>query len=773
MTVRLAFAQLLAIVVTVVPAFASHTPNGTDATLVAQAETQASPDTGRSTSAPQVPAQTPESAYGDVVRVQTCLAQPRPDLVGAKSAAESALRRTAEADRRYWPLALINLATIARLQGHTAQAFAHLDVAAGQLADRPDSDPLTRMSRCQWHAERGACFLVIGVLDRAEEDFARQTELAKVGHPTERIAASINAVNLRLAQANHDAALREAKRALAMPEVASHPKLSQMFRGRELCARAYRAADQDEGKEAQAAIADAIEGFITKDHETLDVNLRARLRFDAVRAYIRAGQPERAERLLAPPLPEGELDNPDHALDAAALRAHGLLQRGAPAQVLRVAQTSLLAELGATYANFRREAPRLGGVGLLEFQARKDALVTLLAMDDALDRENGAEQAVTHLDEALAIGSLTRQLGGEPVIFAQVRDEVVQKDGGLLMCVYSPLGGVVLAVDHAGSELQRFAVDPRLVHDLRALEDGLHSPPEGDHDAAINRLRSIGQSVKDRLLPQSVQARMRKWRTLHLVTAGQFDDAAWNALPWDDSWLCLRFGIVHTPSLAAALSIRRRQAERAAPARQLDFAVLGDAEHSADAERWGLRPLQLTDAERASLIAAGRSRGWFGAQASADTLLSDEFAAARAWCIVTHGVQDYRREQFAGLLLSASSRGDTLFADDLRTALCPPIVVLAVCGSAASHKRRGDESSAHIGGTMMVRGADAIVLASGNLSVGATLQLVAGLEHELVAGRSVAEATRRARTTISAMPHRAHPHFFAGLRVLGIDRALR
>ena len=139
-------------------------------------------------------------------------------------------------------------------------------------------------------------------------------------------------------------------------------------------------------------------------------------------------------------------------------------------------------------------------------------------------------------------------------------------------------------------------------------------------------------------------------------------------------------------------------------------------------------------------------------------------------CILTHGVNDYERERSAGLVLSSSDGGPgVVFAEDVEALAMPPLVVLAACQAGDGPMRYGDDDAGHLGGAFLTAGSSAVVVASGNLPLGVTLDLLDRTFVEWGDGSSFAEALRRARVGLHRQSGRAHPYFFAGLRLTGAD----
>ena len=98
----------------------------------------------------------------------------------------------------------------------------------------------------------------------------------------------------------------------------------------------------------------------------------------------------------------------------------------------------------------------------------------------------------------------------------------------------------------------------------------------------------------------------------------------------------------------------------------------------------------------------------------------------------------------------------------------PPLVALGVCGAAAGPNRVGDDGVHHLGGAFLMAGAERVVLAGGQLAVGATIELLGEFTRGVRADIGPAEALRQARAAVRATAGREHPYYWAGLRLLGL-----
>lgn len=674
---------------------------------------------------------------------------------------------------RYHAPALLGLATLARAEGRLQEAMQRLDAVREALAGLDDT-PFRRFVQTELHAERGRCFLAQGLLDRASLEFdAFARGIAAQDEPGQ-FTVTLARIDLLLAEQRPYQALElvEQTRA-AVAALASLAEPKRQAREGELAMRAWAARLHLAVDPAEfQALAEELEAAF--DRAPLAAPVRTRTGLDAVDAWIGAGDLVRAaacsERLLQPPF-----ESLQRQAEIRAQAARLAILRGADRAQLLALHRDLEATAEELFAQWRQVPLREGGVGSFYFPARQEVLTSLLALDRrVLEGPAAVARAMAHLESALSLGTLSRRLGGAPVDLASVLAAVRPPDGGVLAFVLAAQGGHLLLADATGIDHVEIDFAPGDWDAFATWSTQLEQRPENGAEASLAELRGLGRRLAARLLPAVVQKRLAGWRGLLLVGA-EAHTTALQALPFGDSSLGLVLPIAHVPSLSLAGSLQRRAASRPAPdAAGRHLALVADpVVEPAVARQWGVDTLALQPAQRDRLvggIAAERLVACWGADASAARLASADVRAARVLCIVAHGVEDYARERSAGIVLSPGANGTDalLFAEGVERLQVPPTVALGVCGAAAGPLRFGEDGVQHLGGAFLMAGADHVLLARGQLSFGATVDLLGTFVARLQAGDAPAEALRRARVDIAAVPQRAHPYYFAGLRLLGV-----
>lgn len=671
-------------------------------------------------------------------------------------------------------LAHIGLATMERDAGRAFEALRHLTAATATLAPVP-ADGGEAVALVAWrelHEEAVRSYIELGVFDRAQHHLEALRRLA-ADDGAERVRGEVLGVDLLLAQGRFERAQRMADRILAgLGAATPDAENAADVRLLSLLAAHRRARDPA----ALRAIAAGLE-------ELPDAGLRASKRyralFDAVLAWLGAGARDRARAALARLRDLGD-HAPLPAAEIAALAARLDLGSGADVEVLRRHHAALQTAFDRLCAAWRAMPVRDGGTGMLAFADRRDVLATMLELDARVLGADAFAAAYGHVEQVLSLGSLSRRLGAASPTLDEVRRRLVPPGGGVLMYVVARAGAHLLAIDADGELHESVPFDAGMVEDVFALAAAIDRPPRDDDVVAVGEraLRARAAPIAARLLTPRLRARLSRWRQVLLV-GEQEGAAAMHLMPWDDGWLALERELRHAPSLALLDHLARRPSaprDPSAPA----LAVLGDPAHGDAAQRrWAVEPLRLGAALRNRLqepFAGDALFARWGADATPPALADGRFGAARVGLLLAHGVADYTRERHAGVLLSAAAgaapdAGSVLFAEDVEALRAPPVVVLGVCGASSGPLRIGDDGLGHLGGAFLAAGADAVLAARGDLPVGATLDLLRALFVELRAGRSAASALRSARRAIAADPRRAHPYYFAGLRLSGLDAA--
>lgn len=696
------------------------------------------------------------------------LAPPNTDLEGARALFEAAAQIDGAPNcAQAW----VYLASIERLSGRPWQGLAlleegkrRLDAIVGHRQIATETERLRLL-------ESVRCYLKLGVPDVAYDDAEAALRIAETSKF--RFDATLASLDMMLAQGDPVAAKRLATEALADADLVrsgrrnAEPKLQlRLLMAERNLVR------------TPAEFASVAEELAALRSTGLHRRLRLRASLVAVDCWLEAGDLEQAARQnaeLGVPVEDG----PKRVSEVYAQRARIAIARGADIEELGALRDLLAAAVAGWFEEWRKRPVRDGGSGPFLFGAHRDVLATQLLLDKIVLRGDAAfEAAFDHAEAALTLGALSRRLvSGKPATMSEAR-RLVPENGGLLIYALGRRSGSLLTMDEEG--VAHHTLDLDRAHRLRSLrlQDAVDNPPAQEIVAggSLDVIRLAGR-VTERLLPEAAQERVRGWQRIVLVGA-ESSSALFQSLRWGDSWLCLEKELLHAPSVAVALGLRDRAAARreVAADRRLDLVMVGDPLiDDESARRWLVETLGLSDMRRAKFtqaFTAARHRARWGGAASTSSLSDPDVLSARALCLFTHGVQNYGRERSAGLLLTGrDGRAEVLYADDVERLRVPPLVLLGVCGASKGPVRMGDDGANHLGGAFLLAGADCVALAHGDLSVGATRDLLADTLAAWKGGESMAAAMRRARIGIASDPERAHPYFFAGLRLVGIDVA--
>jgi hypothetical protein len=683
--------------------------------------------------------------------------------------------------KTWWgPSAQIGLATLARLEGRLPEALDRLATARRTMSRWPLADELPRLTRFDLQVEASRCYLALGLGDRAGAELDAATEFAGPPGLARRIALDLARIDLHLARDEARLARRvvgvvqsqldqdpgsEAERAL---RAAQRRELAF----RDGMVRLRLAHEPEEIAELAAALK---AGFLAAE---VGSQARARLGADAVAALARADDLATAlavsRELCQPPF-----ESVQREAEAKALYVGLLLRASGDRSELAAAYADLQRVATALFDAWRALPLRPGGVGTFRYVARLEVLGALLGADRALAPDQPL-RALQHLESALALGTLSRRLHPQPLLATA---DGWAPDQGALAFAFTP--GVVhwLAVDAQG--LGHFAVplDATTSERLAELLHSVDHPPLGELAAERAAADTLAREIAARLWPEPLVARLSGWRSVLLV-GDESHIAALQALPLAGVPLGVAKAVTHVPSLSLLAGLRQRAAARPPrPAAGPELVLFADpAVDAAATAAWQIDALNLTTDQLTALCAdlpAPRVQRLLHQAATAAALRSAAVADAAQLTILAHGVEDLRAERAAAIAVAsplpsaAGGVGDPalLRCEAVEALRVPPLVALGVCGAASGPRRLGDDGAHHLGGAFLLAGADRVVLAGGQLAVGATVALLAEFTAKVRTGSGAAAALRAARAAVRATPGREHPYFWAGLRQLGLPDA--
>ncbi|MCR9245265.1 MAG: CHAT domain-containing protein [bacterium] len=666
------------------------------------------------------------------------------------------------------PLALTRLAGLSRMRGAPAAGLEQLSQARRYLAPMDRAIPYVLGIERALLLESARCCIAMGLPDLAA-GHARALLAISLEDMTWRLRAILLDLDVCLARGDWSAAksrVKKARRDAAL--LAAKPEAGVKLELRELLARRESTFEPDRLREVAARLVE-----LGAD-ERLDGWRQFRARTIAIDAWFEVGDHAR----VAAAMPSDKIlaaSTPARRAELLALRARLALARGLPF----AEREQLEGAVARRLADWRAGPIRPGGSGPLHFETNRASLTTMTVVAAREGEAAGTRLAFETLESALALGSVSRRIGSGSATLAAARG-IVPPDGGMLLFVYGPNLGSLLALDATGLTHHAIRLDRELWRRAKAYRAAIERPPgpAGKQPESVRALRARGDALAERLLPLSVRRRIANWRSVLLV-GPEPTARLLHALPWRDSWFCVEKAIAHVPSVSLGVGLQARAAASAredvaeSGKRRLDLVLLGDPNVDAEAaSRWFVESLAMSQERRRQFeagFAPGSVRARWGDDAVFSELDDPRTAGARALCIFSHGVRDYMRERAAGFLLAAEpGRAVACFADQVERVRVPPLVLLGVCGASNGPLRMGDDGNHHLGGAFLVAGAEHVVLGHGELSVGATRDLLCGALSAWRAGAGPGEALRRARESVARGEGRAHPYFFAGLRLLGL-----
>ncbi|MBL8843854.1 MAG: CHAT domain-containing protein [Planctomycetes bacterium] len=597
--------------------------------------------------------------------------------------------------------------------------------------------------------EYGIALADLGLLDLAAPWVEREWTLARTLDAPARIAALYHVADLRERQRDVAGAIALLEAALgAFPpdrELASaRPRLQIRLAHAQLLAEqggrapvgAARASRQSLGAalaDPAAALPDRVDAFHL-------LGLAALFDGDpeAARAAVAAAQRE-VDAAGAPP--QGLLARAlrETVLASAALRdaaggaTAGLLER-------RDAARAVVAEL---IEEWRRIAPREGGIGFLSLASRRALLGALVELELRLDPTG--EQALARLDEVAALGSLARALPAVAASDGALRSaDRFSAGGGALLWLPSWIASRLLLIDAHGVALVPLASELRLAETVQALDVALQLAVSGAapldpaaSDAAIAALREA-------LLPEAAAQRCAGWRE-RTVVLGE---------PLATAPLALLFRegapVTTLPSLLVGAALAARP--RATAAFDVAWLAAPRLERSADPALAALPPLATSVAALGlrEAFAGGRLRACEGDEATGEALRDVLAQGTTLLHLFAHGSFDPARRRPAGLLLGdGAGSGAPLWCDQL-AAWRGRVdgVVVAACSAARGPRRIGDDSVGDLGGALLAAGARSVLLTHAPVPVAATARLMAAVHREVARGASLAGALAAARRAV-------------------------
>ncbi|MEM7307467.1 MAG: CHAT domain-containing protein [Planctomycetota bacterium] len=692
------------------------------------------------------------------------------------------------------------LGELYRRQERWSEAQEQLARADERLREIDSEQAWTIDARAGWFGARGQLELSFGRLDRAQLDFEAEARVAadylraQPGLTDEEVREVLDiprtrALDLLLVAELYEDAVDEARQLLARAQPGLQPLLGAQLGAAlaELEARAAANVATGAAGEAPESEAAKVLAGVADDPEA-PTHLRLDAELSLARLLLYRDELEAASDLLASAgtrlaaWQSATVGHPPASERAffEGLRVWRALLAEAPAEELAGRLDELEDALDAVLRSFRATPVLPDGVGFLHLAHRRSALGFFLLGCAELGQE---ERALAMLLRADALGSLARRAGVAAPSPAVLRAELAADGGGVWIVLPTLEHTHVLAVDEAGVE---HALAPGLfeldatVRGFRRSLTRWRAPQPGDEE----RIEAFGERLAGELFPDAIARRVAEWEHVYAVGAQYLRDLELDALPFGDTRLGLAKALSHLPSITLGVHLARRWSNAEAtepdgppsappiPPAPNELLLLVAANPAPEAARFGgeLPSLPFDDADRGRLTApfGERARALLGDGATREHLLGLDLSDVRLLHLVAHGVHDRARELPTGLALNPATDDDdgVLWASDLVGFDAPDVVVLSACGAARGRKRLGEDGATHLGGAFLERGAEAVLIASEDIELHATLRLSELLHAELARGAPLAEALRRARVQLA--DEIAHPFHATQLRVLGV-----
>lgn len=665
----------------------------------------------------------------------------RGDLAQASRHLETLLPRLHDRSLPHDFTHLVGAVALRRL-GRWDECLALLEAASGA-----DGEPAF-VARAA--GEYGVALADLGLLDLAAPWIEREWSLARTLGADSRSPALFHLADLRERQRDLAGALELLSEALAAPRTErdaardlgrARSRLLIRLGHAQLLAEQSGAAPGGERRASRRALQEALADPLLALPDRVDalqlLGLAALLDGDAEAARAALEQAGRHVAAAGSP-PQSLLARAlrETVLAMAALHDAPVPIRAGDAarlQERRAAAATVLAEL---VEEWRRIAPREGGIGFLSLASRRALLGALIELELRLEPDGAG--ALARLDEVGALGSLVRAAGSAASTTSPSPSQRFEPGSGALVWLPSWIASRVLLIDAQGVALFPLGSELALAQATQSLDLALQLSVSGalPLDAA-DRERAV-EAWRAALLPAAAEERCAAWRE-RTVVLGE---------PLANGPLALLFRdgrpVATLPSLRAATVLAARP--RAEPAIDVAWVAAPQVEET---DEGALAPL----AERVAALglrerfAGGRLVGHEGSAATVAALRTTLAQGVTLLHCFTHGRFDPARRRPAGLLLCDGAGGaDALWCDQV-AALGGRVdaVLLAVCNAARGPRRIGDESIGDLGGAFLAAGARSVLLTHAPVPIAATTRLMAAVHGELARGASLAGALAAAR----------------------------
>ena len=677
------------------------------------------------------------------------------------------------------PLLLLSLAELTRTRGDLDATDSLLQQAEQSLQSLTPNFLLRRIAECSLHGMRGQWYLDQGLPDIATYAFDQeQAHADELDHPDLLAAAALHRANWWLATQQFATLVDRVPELLAQPELSHSPGLAAQLKVR-LGIAQTQLARRDRNPDLETAANSTFN--TTLQDPALSVFERLKAKLHLTDLMIRQGRWQEAlpalqelEQGLAPAsntVPEAPFED---ALYIHALLTKWTLANEGEDALLR----DRLAAHEQAFAKFLKEwaqSPRRrGGVGFLHFGVERFFLGELMRLTAAVHGPKlGAELAFEKLLEAQAMGTFAREHGYRLQHWAQIQQDVLLRQEGMLIYLTAPDLTHILSLDQSQIRYLSLPVSSEVEQRRRQFVRDLSTHPSQRSAARQKSLISNGQRLAELLFPDELRAAMTEWQTLSIVGLDSLGYLPFEALPWNhQTTLGAAFPISYLPSVPVGHLLAERNQSPEGNAFQAEIALLAAPDFDPALREYGQQlatiPWQAADSWR--LVSPYREprQLWTGADLTRNQLLNPSLAHTQVLQILTHGIHDFSRERPAGLVFTPQAPNNgVMWCEDVERMDAPPLVVVSACGASRGPLRRGEDGIAHLGGAFLRAGAQTVVISPGKIELESTLDLLEVFHRELRSGQSPAMALQTARRHLQQSEQFSDP-FFSLSHVLGL-----
>jgi hypothetical protein len=452
----------------------------------------------------------------------------------------------------------------------------------------------------------------------------------------------------------------------------------------------------------------------------------------------------------------------------ATLVARLALERDPSSATAQAALLDVVPVYEALVSRWEATRPREGGFGFLRYTRARDILGEVVRLQLLAEAgEEGVTRALSQVIRAQGSGSLTRQLGRTTARVSEIR-ELLTEGECLLVVLPCSRTSTLFLVSHR--DVLAFELPPRdRIAD--ALRDFLRSflGPDGATESA--RARAV--VLTDALLPDAVRPHLLLHPRLTVVGLDLLGYVPFECLILDDGVpLGLGKEIAYLPSIPAGLALLERAARHPGPPPERDaLFVVAPLPGEKIRERFPSLVRLPWDGSLARRLASayGSAEILTDGAATLDGLAAALGVPSRVLQILSHGVQLPEQEIPAALVLGSTDRDDGLLgAAELRRLVMPPFVLLTACSAGAGPSRPGDAGSSDLGGVLLARGAQAVILPRTDLDFADAIDLSAMVHEAIATGETPAAALLRARQELDRRGSLEYPYSLSLLHVHGL-----